>query len=393
MADDLGYECLGCYGGESYLTPNLDSLAETGIRFDHCYSQPLCTPSRVQIMTGRYNFRNYKMFGYLDLSELTFGHVFKKAGYQTCIAGKWQLGNGIEGPFHAGFDEYCLWQIYSKIAGKDVRGSRYANPRIYKNGQIMDTSKADYGPDIFCNYLLEFIEQHQSSPFFIYYPMVLTHDPFVPTPDSKDWGINKNKKNIQYFQDMVHYMDKQVGRIVKKLDELGIRKDTLIIFTADNGTSRHIRSKRNGNWIQGGKSLMTDSGTHVPLIANWSGTIPSGQSSDNLIDFTDFMPTFADVAGTHLPEESRFDGISFYPTLVGDEGPIRKWVFMYYWGRGRNIMKTRRCARNKRYKLYDNGDLYDLLNDPLEEYPMASKESKELHMVKRRLQEVLDTMK
>ena len=120
MADDLGYECLGCYGSASYKTPVLDELAATGVRFEHCYSQPLCTPSRLKIMTGKNNFRNYTYFGALAPKEKTFGHMMKNAGYATCIVGKWQLaardrGEGIY-PKAAGFDEHCLWQV-------DDRGS------------------------------------------------------------------------------------------------------------------------------------------------------------------------------------------------------------------------------------------------------------------------------
>jgi len=110
MADDLGYECIGTNGGTSYKTPVLDKMAEKGIRFEHCYSQPLCTPSRVQIMTGIYNVRNYVQFGLLDRNQVTFGHLLKKSGYATCIAGKWQLGRQSDSAGHFGFDESCLWQ-------------------------------------------------------------------------------------------------------------------------------------------------------------------------------------------------------------------------------------------------------------------------------------------
>ena len=130
MADDMGYECLSCNGGLSYSTPMLDELAASGIRFTNCY-QPLCTPSRVKIMTGKYNFRNYEYFGYLDETEFTFGTLMKEAGYATCIAGKWQL-NGLSynlpgyddnsRPHLFGFDEYCLWQL--TVPGN--KGSRYA---------------------------------------------------------------------------------------------------------------------------------------------------------------------------------------------------------------------------------------------------------------------------
>ena len=138
----MGYECLSCNGSLSYSTPELDKLAENGLRFTHCYSQPLCTPSRVKIMTGRYNSNNYVDFGYLDVNEQTFGNIVQDAGYKTMIAGKWQL-NGVnsqeEGymdlnrPYQFGFDEYCLWWLTQP-------GPRYAQPVIVQNGIPMETT-------------------------------------------------------------------------------------------------------------------------------------------------------------------------------------------------------------------------------------------------------------
>jgi arylsulfatase A len=394
MADDLGYEGLSCNGGQLYTTPVLDQLANTGIRFEHCYSQPLCTPSRVQIMTGRYNFRNYKMFAYLDSGETTFGNVMKDAGYTTCIAGKWQLSNGIEGPKHAGFDEYCLWQIYSFVAGKDVRGPRYTDPKVYVNGKTLENTKGKYGPDIFVDFINNFIRENKDKPFFVYYPMILTHAPFSPTPDSEEWDGDRYKKDKKFFRDMVEYMDKSVGRIVDQLDELGLRENTLIIFTGDNGSPRQINSKFNDGWVQGGKSYMTDAGTHVPLIANWPGTIPPGLVSDDLVDFSDFVPTFAEVGKAALPENKTIDGHSFLPQLLGEKGTPREWVFVHYWDRGRDVLKTREFARDKRYKLYDDGSFFDIVNDPLEENPIAEEMiHEELKATKLRLQKVIDNMK
>jgi arylsulfatase A len=128
LADDLGYECIGADGGTSYKTPVLDKLAAGGARFDHGYAQPLCTPTRVQLMTGIYNVRNYVRFGLLDPKQTTFAHLLKQAGYATCVVGKWQLEGGFEGPGHFGFDEYCLWQL-------NRRPGRYANPGLEVNGK------------------------------------------------------------------------------------------------------------------------------------------------------------------------------------------------------------------------------------------------------------------
>ncbi|NQT84073.1 sulfatase-like hydrolase/transferase [bacterium] len=391
MADDLGYECLGCNGGTSYKTPVLDELARTGVRFEHCYAQPLCTPSRVQIMTGKYNFRNYTVFGSLDPREITFGHIMQRCGYATCVAGKWQLyGGGDENgtyPDKAGFDEYCLWQVKE-------RGSRYTDPTVLQNGKLHKDIKGKYGPDVFCDFITGFIERHKSKPFFVYYPMALTHAPFEPTPDSKG-RRQKGRRNKANFADMVTYMDKIVGRITRKLDELGLRENTLVLFTADNGTPRSITSRLGERAIEGGKGLTTDAGTHVALIASWKGTTPKGNVCGDLVDFSDFLPTLVEAVGGELPTKIVIDGRSFLPQLRGQKGNPRDWVFCYY----RPRMKNRKWglkifARGKRYKLYGDGKLFDVPADPLEKNPINPGEcGEEAAAARKRLQAVLNSMK
>ena len=399
MADDLGYECLGCYGSASYRTPDLDELAATGIRFDHCYSQPLCTPSRVKIMTGRSNARNYTKFGHLDFKEKTFAHVLKSVGYDTCIVGKWQLmGRGAKGPYDAGFDEYCLWHMEDAFRPKD---SRYRSPKVIRNGQLLDGLEGKYGPDIFCDHICEFLQRHKSNksePFLLYYPMALTHAPFEPTPDSKDWN-KKVRNNAKYFADMVAYMDKVIGRIVHKLDELTLRENTLILFTGDNGTPRPIITQmKDGRSIHGGKGSTTDAGTHVALLANWKGTTPAGRVCQDLVEFSDILPTLADAAGASLPGNVTLDGRSFLPQLRGQPGNPREWI--YCWYRRDPGSTLYRFARDQRWKLYDQdkhnrgGKLYNVTADPLEQSPIGpAAASDEASAVKKRLQAALNSMR
>jgi len=391
MADDLGYECLGCYGSLSYKTPVLDELARGGVRFENCHSQPLCTPSRVKIMTGRYNFRNYTKFGHFDFNEKTFGHVMKSAGYATCIAGKWQLmGRGVAGPYDTGFDEYCLWHMEDAFAPKS---SRYRDPKIIKDGRLLENLEGKYGPDVFCDYILDFIERHKTKPFFVYYPMALVHGPFVPTPDSADWVQATHKRDKKYFADMVAYMDKVVGRIVRRLGELGLRENTLILFTGDNGTSKSITSTMSKRIIKGGKGRTVDAGTHVPLIANWKGTTPAGKVCDDLVDFSDFVPTLAEVAGAELPENTILDGRSFLPQLGGRKGNPKDWIFCHY-GPKHGGRKLKRFVRDKRWKLYHTGELFDVHADPLEEKPIhPGQGGEEPSAVRQRLQAILDSIK
>ncbi|MEM1061388.1 MAG: sulfatase-like hydrolase/transferase, partial [Planctomycetota bacterium] len=339
MADDVGWEAFGCYGGEDYQTPRLDDLAARGVRFAHCYSTPICTTSRVQIMTGKYNLRNYTHFGYLDPDEPTFGQLLRSAGYRTAIAGKWQL-NGLYNslPGHddpsrvadAGFDEYCLWQV---TQGKQTGGERYWSPLLetHKGPRSAVDNDGLYGPDLMSDFLCEFMTRDDDRPFFAYYPMVLVHSPFVPTPASIGDGKKSNKPGESpdspktNFAAMVEYMDAIVGRLVDTLDEAGKLDNTLILFTADNGTNRKLTSRWNGRDIKGGKGTTPDAGTHVPLIAYWRGRGPTGVVTDDLVDFTDFYPTLAEAAGATPPDGHTFDGVSFLPRIRGETATPRDW--------------------------------------------------------------------
>jgi arylsulfatase A len=314
MADDFGYECVTANGGESYQTPQLDRLAATGMRFERCHVQPLCTPTRVQLMTGQSNVRNYIEFGLLDPQATTFGHLLKNAGYATAIAGKWQLGQGKDLPQHFGFEESYLWQ-------HTRRPPRYANPGLEHNGKELDFTMGEYGPTLVNDFALDFVTRHRGRPFFLYYPMILTHNPFQPTPDSPNWdpaamGENVHRDN-KHFADMTAYMDKLIGRLVAKLDELGLRENTLVMFLGDNGTNTGITSQFRGQPYKGGKGTSTARGTHVPLIANWPGKVPAGRVNGDLIASTDFLPTLCAVAGVPLPASLPPDGRSFLPQLMG----------------------------------------------------------------------------
>ncbi|MEO1998255.1 MAG: sulfatase-like hydrolase/transferase [Planctomycetaceae bacterium] len=390
MADDMGYECLGANGSTFYKTPHLDRLAAGGMRFEHCYSQPICTPSRNQIMTGRYNARNYVKFGLLHPQEITFGNVMKQAGYKTCVAGKWQLKGGFDGPTNFGFDEYCLWQLTR-------RPTRYPNPGLEINGKTADYTQGEYGPDLVSDYLVDFITRHKDGPFFAYYPMILPHWPFQPTPDSDDWDPAETKEwprkkwNRKHFREMVSYTDKLVGKLDKTLADLGIRDNTLLIFTCDNGTYTGITSPFQGKQVKGGKGSTPNAGTHVPMVASWPGTIPAGSVSQDLIDFSDLLPTIAAAGGGRVPTDRKIDGRSFLPQLTGQPGNPRDWVFCWYERNGKRDGKVQRFARNQTYKLYHDGRFYDIPADELEQKKLTPDQidTKTSH-VRARLQAVID---
>lgn len=374
LADDLGFECITANGGTSYQTPYIDQLATQGIRFENCHSQPLCTPSRIQLMTGQYNIRNYKKFGSLDRNETTFGNLFKLAGYKTAIAGKWQLGKEKDSPQHFGFEESCLWQQAERSTDSGGHDTRYSNPVLEINGQVKRFTHGEFGPDIVSDFICSFMEKNKDQPFFAYYPMILTHCPFVPTPSSDDWdpesrGSLSYKGNSRYFSDMAAYMDKLVGKIVTKIDELGLSENTLIIFTGDNGTDQPVVSEFRGISYPGGKSYTTDNGTHVPLIVRWSNRIKANTECFDLVDFSDFLPTVCAAADIKIPSPMPVDGNSFFPQLLGKKGKPREWIYSWYSRNGK-MEELKEFARNKEYKLYRSGQFYNIKSDFFEKTPL-----------------------
>jgi arylsulfatase A len=360
MADDMGAECLGCYGGTSYKTPNLDRLAAEGMRFENAYCTPLCTPTRVQILTGRYPFRTgwahfIRRDEFFDpTKEKTFAHVMKSAGYATAVAGKWQLCHFDRRPDHprqCGFDEHCLWTFLYQ--GRQRR--RYWNPMIWQNGKLRDDVADRFGPDVYCDYLIDFMKRRKDGPFLAYFPMCLVHLPKVQTPANKG-AVPKDQPKPgmkdPLFAGMVEYADTLVGRIVKAVDDLGLRRRTLILFTGDNGTPPQFTSMLAGQPIKGGKGTVTEQGARVPLIGNWPGTTPAGQVTDQLVDFTDILPTLADLGGAKAPAGVTIDGRSFLPQLQGRPGKPRDWVYCQYLDDF--------FIRDKRWRLHSDGRFADM---------------------------------
>ena len=427
MSDDLGYEVIGANGGSSYKTPHIDSLAKSGMKFENAHVMPLCTPTRVSLMTGKYNFRNYIGFGLISPNEITLGHLLSDTGYNTCISGKWQLysynppdqspedrskGQMIE---NSGFDEFCVWHAHHT----EEKGSRYKNPVIYQNGEYRTDTQGKYGEDIFCDYIIDFIERkkNEDAPFFVYWPMAATHKPHEPTPDSPEWDdfdppsnrslgaktwaeVEGDQQNDdpRFYKDMVEYHDKVIGRLMKYLSEANLREDTLIIYLGDNGSPADVCSMvHEHNEICGGKGKTNDRGTHVPLICSMPGTIPSDSVNTDLIESTDFLPTIFEALNVYIPNDYIIDGKSFFPQLIGDKGIPREWMFFHFepMNARHDITgwKAIRFVKDHDWSLYDTGELYDLNADLDEDIPIyASQDTPQQANARNKLEPIFDQM-
>lgn len=385
MADDVGIEGLGCYGGVSYRTPNLDRMAAAGVRFTHAYSQPLCTPTRIELMTGMDNHRNWTYFGILDPKQRTFGHAMTDAGYATGIFGKWQLqsydppdlpgaqkrrGKGMH-PKDAGFDVYAL---YHALHTED-KGSRYANPTMLEGVRgsegTLKTYAGRYGEDVWVEKILAFLDQDSDKPRFVYYPMALPHWPFQPTPNSRQWNPNAEpKEELHYATDMIEYMDTTIGNLMQGLRDRNLHRDTIVIFYSDNGTHAKVTSKlKDGRSIPGGKAMPTQTGIHVPLIVHCPNRFKP-TVADRIVEASDFYPTLLDLAGAEKHPQKHLDGISFVPQLNGSGKQTRKSAFFWYdprpgWDKERFSRHV--FALNRTHKLFRNGDLFRIGDLPLRE--------------------------
>ncbi|WP_158638279.1 sulfatase-like hydrolase/transferase [Panacibacter ginsenosidivorans] len=398
LADDVGYGIPTVDGGESFQTPNIDKLANAGMRFTNCYGSPLCSPSRTMFMTGKYNFRNYSEWGVLDLNQKMMSNVLQGAGYATYVAAKWEFDGGDASIRAHGFDGYSVWNAF---VGDN--GSHYKTPRIYENGTYLpDNLVANlYGDDIFTDRVISFVKQNKNNNFFVYFPITLCHYPYSPTPDDPEFATWDNKTSTPdtaYFPSMVKYMDKKIGQLMDSLRAWNLFNNTIVMFVGDNGTPHNIWFTQDGVYQEGAKSTTTILGTHVPLIVSWpAGGVTGGQVNNNLIDFTDFMPTAIEAAGATVPADyGQTDGLSFLNQLKGFSTPKRDWIFCHYKpGTNQpNGDKVRRWINNTTYKLYDStGKFYNIVLDPKEKNPIKkSAMTPQEKAIRQQFQATMDTL-
>ena len=380
LADDLGAEALGCYGGHKFVdarnqalgevkTPHLDAMAAGGMRFESAFATPVCSPSRAEFLTGKYNHR----IGFPDIlgrggstreldaaAHPTIAQLLKRAGYVTAAVGKWHLGPQ-PGP--------------DKVPPSIESDTTYAHPRACgfdRQFLVQGAHLREYGepvagrytPDQLHAWAKNFIvaQKDRAEPFFLYYASPLPHFPYWPTPLNPDGprGDATTKTGEMYgdmrnFPYLVEYLDMQVGDLLQELESLGLRENTLVIFAGDNGTPSWVFTEmKDGRNVKWGKASMLDTGSRVPVLASWPGKVAPGSVYRGLVDFTDLLPTLLDLAGAPSPEN--IDGISFASGLLGAEGVARNWVHVLYG--------DQYFVRDDRYKLRENGELYDVSGAP-----------------------------
>lgn len=378
LADDLGIGEVSCYGADNYMTPNIDRLASNGLRFVNSFTAPLCGPSRATILTGRHLFRtgatNQDATGLMKPSEeMMMPTYLKKAGYVTSCIGKW--GQLPLNPSDFGFDDYLKFQGSGIYWNTQPKGKTY-----FLNGVVKKLLDKEYMPDVMHKHLVSFLTQHQKDPFYIYYSLSHVHAQILPTPDSK-----ANSKDI--YGDNITYMDKLVGQLVSELDRLKLSDNTILVFFGDNGTAkgRAVRATIGGRRLIGEKGTLLEGGSREPLIVYWPGVTPMGKVSNDLISATDFVTTFAEIAGAKLPEDRIFDGQSFNAQLHGEKGNPRSSVFVQ--------LANNWYARNAGWKLNQSGELFDMSKAPFEEI-LVTQDTKtpEAKAARKSLQSELDRL-
>ncbi len=403
MVDDLGKEWLGCYGADDVRTPHIDELAARGMLFNNYYCMPQCTPSRVTLLTGQYPFR-HGWVNHWDVPRWgggcsfdpdknpSFPKLMRQAGWKTVAAGKWQIDDFRQEPTamqQAGFENYCMWTGYE--TGKPKSAKRYQDPYIFCDGQ--STSRpGKFGPDVFTDYLVDFIDQKNNRPFFMYFPMVLTHGPLVATPaePSANTKLEKHKA-------MVRYTDQLVGRLMDALERNQLRDKTIVIFTTDNGSSQRITGHLKGKPVRGGKSKTSEAGICVPLIVSCPGTIPEGIQSNALVDITDFAATCCELAGV-TSKNHVTDGFSFQSVLRGESvSSQRQWILAMGGGNHAKLTAAGvenqywfrdRVLRTEDYKVYIGSDrkpekLFHLGNDPDEQENLLASKDPKINSIRR----------
>ncbi|EMI20177.1 N-acetylgalactosamine 6-sulfate sulfatase (GALNS) [Rhodopirellula maiorica SM1] len=394
MADDLGYGDLGCYGQQHIKTPNIDRLAAEGIRFTQAYAGgPVCTPSRSVLMTGLHNGHTVARDNvphyvtYLQDDDTTLAEVLTNAGYRCGGVGKWSLGDAgsVGRATNQGFDTWFgyLNQDHAHYYYPEYLDDNEARLELPGNSKSHHT----YSHTELTERALQFIDEssERETPFFLYAAYTLPHFSSLhedadglTVPSTEPYSDHNWEPKAKKYAAMIHMLDQDVGRIVNQIDDCGIRDNTLIIFTSDNGGHKNVAKRFDTNGpLRGYKRDLTEGGIRVPLIAHWPGQIPADQTSDEVIAFQDMMPTFAELAGGTPP--ANHDGISIIDALKGQR--LKTPHDYLYWDFGHCRTRYHQAVRMNQWKGIRSDvrlgvagpiQLYDLQNDIGEEHDVAS---------------------
>lgn len=389
LADDMGYGDLGCYGHPTIETPNIDRMAAEGMKFTQFYvGANVCTPSRAALLTGRLPVRTgmagsdqsgnvlypYSTGG-LPQSETTIARALKSQNYRTAIIGKWHLGHLPDFlPTQHGFDEW-----FGIPYSNDMFGPAYRNAPplpLYKEGKVIETNPDQHLlTKRYTAEAIDFIKRNNKNPFFLYYP---NNFPHVPLFASKDFA-GKSKRGL--YGDVVSELDWSVGEILKTVKDLGLEKNTLVIFTSDNGP--WLREKENGGsagLLFEGKGSSYEGGMRVPAIAWWPGTIKPLQTNTALATTMDLFPTILKLAGARVPSDVVFDGVDILPLLKGEKESVRDEVFYYTRDNLYAVRKgpwkahfiTKRSYSKESPVEHEVPVLFNIETDPSEKYDVSA---------------------
>lgn len=423
LADDLGYGDLSCYGQKNFKTPNIDRLASQGMIFTQHYSgATVCAPSRSALLTGMHTGhtpirgnQEVRPEGQYPLpdSVMTLAEIFQKAGYKTGAFGKWGLGfPGSEGdPNNQGFDEFYGYNC-----------QRYAHnyyPYFLRENDLVDSIEANFGkgkevyaPNIIHDQAISFLEEHKDEPFFLFYPTAIPHaemiapdsimdkyrGKFLPEssfegyddgPDYRTGPYESQTEAHAAFAAMMEILDRHVGDVIDKVEELGLAENTIIIFTSDNGP--HVEAGADPEYfdsngpLTGFKRDLYEGGIRVPMIVSWPGKIAAGSTSDLVSAFWDFPATFTEILGTDSLNQASWDGLSIAPTLMGQEGQEQhQYLYWEFHEKGGRQAIRKGKWKGVRYNVFKDREstpeLYDLSadigeqNNVADQYPEIAEE-------------------
>lgn len=413
MADDLGYQELGCYGQQKIETPHIDRLAAEGMRFTQYYSgSAVCAPARCNLMTGKHGGHAYVRDNYaigdpnsfqgqlpLPADTVTIASLFRQQGYITGAFGKWGLGgvSSTGDPLNQGFDRFFGYNCQSHAHNLYPKYLISDRENITLEGNTRGLTGKQYAPQVIADEMLKFIRENKERPFFVYYATVLPHLALqVPEEDLNrykgKWPETpyKGKSYLPHptpracYAAMISFMDRQVGRIMKLLKELNLDDSTVVFFTSDNGTT-YLKDQVDYEFfnsvgpLHGLKGSLYEGGIRVPMIVRWPGETKAGSVSDHVSAHYDVLATLAEIAGVKPPSDT--DGISFVPTLLSEPEQQKKHDYLFWDFAGYGGQLAVRMGKWKGIKrnLLENPDatleLYDLesdiseKNNVAEEYP------------------------